>query len=505
MTAPVLRLEGVTKRFGGALALNDVSIDVFPHEVIGLVGENGAGKSTLLKALAGIHPVDSGRIEVNGRERVLRSPVDARRAGIGMVFQEQSLVPSLSVAENVYLGHEGESVRLGMYRWANLRGRTATQLHKIESSVSPAAVTERLPFGARQMVEVAKALTVEANTEGPPVLLLDEPTSVLEPREIEVLFAQIERLRTIGSVIFVSHRLEEVLTVSDRIYVMRDGACVAERRPDSCTHKELFELMVGQEMSEEYYGEASQVPHSDRVVLSTRSLSLDGAFHEIDLELHAGEVLGLAGVQGSGRDELCRTMFGAEAPSSGTIELEGRPVTFGSPAEAVSRGLAYIPAERKTEGIVGELSIADNISLSYNGGARRGPFLNRRAERQAADEWIQRLHIKAQSADSLLTELSGGNQQKVALAKWLNRPQLSVFLLDHPTRGLDLGAKRDVYRLIRELAARGVAVLFLGDSLEETIAMSHNVVTMRDGSVTGIFPAPPGAKPSQVDIVERLV
>jgi ribose transport system ATP-binding protein len=505
MTAPVLRLEGVTKKFGAALALDNVSIDVFPNEVIGLVGENGAGKSTLLKALAGIHPVDTGRIVVNGREQVLRSPTDARRAGIGMVFQEQSLVSSLTVAENVYLGHEGESVRHGIYRWGNLRARSAAQLRKIESQVSPAAITERLPFGARQMVEVAKALTVEANTEGPPVLLLDEPTSVLEAREIEVLFAQIERLRTIGSVIFVSHRLEEVLAVSDRIYVMRDGACVAERRPENCTHKELFELMVGQEMSEEYYGEASQSPHSDQVVLSARSLSLEGAFQEVDLELRAGEVLGLAGVQGSGRDELCRTLFGAEAPSSGTIELAGRAVTFASPAEAVSRGMGYIPAERKTEGIVAELSIADNISLSYNAGARRGPFLDRGAERRVANEWIQRLNIKANSADSLLSELSGGNQQKVALAKWLNRPHLSVLLLDHPTRGLDLGAKRDVYRLIRELAARGVAVLFLGDSLEETIAMSHNVIAMRDGRVTGIFPAPPGAKPSQVDIVERLV
>jgi ribose transport system ATP-binding protein len=263
--------------------------------------------------------------------------------------------------------------------------------------------------------------------------------------------------------------------------------------------------MVGEEPTGEYYKQLEQKPHSGEVVMSARSLSLEGSFEDINLELHKGEVLGLAGVEGSGRDELCRTLFGAVAPTSGELVICGEPTTLSSPAEAVSRGLGYIPAERMTEGIVPELSIADNISLSYSGGVQRGPFRSRKAERKLGADWIRRLSIKAQSSETTVGDLSGGNQQKVALAKWLNRPHLQVLILDHPTRGLDVGAKRDVYQLIRELAYTGVGILLIGDSLEETIGLSHNVVTMRDGRITGVFAAPPTEKPTQVEILERLV
>jgi ribose transport system ATP-binding protein len=505
VSEPALRLEGVTKRFGRVTALEDVSLEVRPHEVVGLVGENGAGKSTLFNILSGIHSPDAGRMFVHGAERSFRTIADSRRAGIGMVFQEQSLVPNVSVAENVFLGNEGASVRFGCYRWPDLRGRAQRQLDTIASPVSPAALTEDLPFSQRQMVEVAKALTVEEQIDHPPILLLDEPTSVLEGHEIEVLFAQIERLKEVGSVVFVSHRLDEVLRVSDRIYVMRDGKCVAERRPAECDHRELFELMVGQQFSDAYYQEDAQRPFEERVTLSVRGVTSKGDYDDVSFDLHAGEVLGLAGVLGSGRDELCRTLFGADAHDGGQILLDGEPVSFASPAEAAAAGIAYLPAERKIEGIVGDLSVAENIGLARDGERGRFGLVNRRREREVAEQWIERLSIKAPSASATVGQLSGGNQQKVALAKWLNRPNLRLIILDHPTRGLDVGAKRDVYTLMRELSGRGVAILLTADSLEETIALSHNVITMRDGRVTRVFGAPAGAKPQQVDLMAEMV
>jgi ribose transport system ATP-binding protein len=504
VTVPALRLEGVTKRFGRAAALDDVTLEVRPNEVVGLIGENGAGKSTLFNLLSGVHTPDAGRILVHGRPRIFRSVADSRRAGIGMVFQEQSLVPNVSVAENVFLGQEGKSVRAGVYRWGDLRERTRQQLETIESRVDPAALTEDLPFSQRQMVEVAKALTVEEIADGPPILLLDEPTSVLEDHEIDVLFAEIARLRQVGSVVFVSHRLDEVLRISDRIYVMRDGKCVAERRPESCDHRELFALMVGEEIGDAYYREEEQRPFdAERVVMSAAGLAAAGDYADVGFELHAGEILGLAGVLGSGRDELCRTLFGAQAYDAGEIRLNGAPVSFDSPAEAAQAGLAYLPAERKIEGIVGELSVAENIALGREGGGRR--FINRGRERQTAQEWIERLSIKTPSPAASAGQLSGGNQQKVALAKWLNRPELRVIVLDHPTRGLDVGAKRDVYALMRDLASRGVAIVLIADSLEETIALSHTVITMRDGRMTRTFVSPAGAKPQQVDLMAEMV
>lgn len=505
-SVPVLELRGVTKRFPGVVALDDVDLVVRPHEVVGLIGENGAGKSTLLKILSGVYTPDSGEVLVRGRPERFRGPRDAARAGIGIVHQEQSLVGSVTVAENILLGAEGSSVRGGVYRWSDLRRRAQAQLDKIGCPIPPGTVVDTLTFAQRQMVEVAKALSVEEQVRSEPVIVLDEPTSVLEGEDLEALFAQVDRLREMASVVFVSHRLDEVLRVSDRVYVLKDGRCVAERDPRVLDEQELYRLMVGRENVGQYYREDEQASVDDAPeVVSVRSLTRRGAFADVTFAVRAGEVVGIAGVIGSGREDLCRTLFGAEPVDSGELRMEGRPVRFGSPADAVRAGIGYIPAERRFEGVAMGMSVGENVVLADRSVVSRGPLLDPRAARRLVGDWVERLRIRTPSTSTDVAKLSGGNQQKVALAKWLVSPRLRVLVLDHPTRGLDVGAKEDVYRFVRQMCAQGLAIVLLADTLEETIALSHRVLVMRDGRVDAQFDAPPGAKPSQVDLVERMV
>jgi ribose transport system ATP-binding protein len=516
--APVLELRGVTKRFPGVVALDDVSIEVRPHEVVGLIGENGAGKSTLLKILSGVYQQDEGELLVRGEPARFRGPREAARAGIGIVHQEQSLVGSVSVAENLLLGAEGRSVRGGFYRWSDLNARAREQLAKIGSKISPTARVNTLTFAQRQMIEVVKAISVEDLVDRPgggsgdgtahaePVVVFDEPTSVLAGEDLDMLFTQIERLRTRASVIFVSHRLDEVLRVSDRVYVLKDGRCVAERTPDSVDTQELYRLMVGRSSTGQYYREDEQGPVTDaEEVLGGVGLSQRGRFSDVSLSVRRGEVLGIAGVLGSGREDLCRAIFGAEPLDGGELRVAGKPVRFRVPADAVRAGIGYIPAERRFEGVAMGMSVAENILLADASSVSVGPFAVPSKRAALVGEWIDRLRIRTPGPGTDVATLSGGNQQKVALAKWLCSPRLRVLVLDHPTRGLDVGAKEDVYRFVREMCGRGLAIVLLSDTLEETIALSHRVIVMRDGQVAARFDAEPGAKPTQVDLVEQMV
>jgi ribose transport system ATP-binding protein len=512
---PVLELRGVTKRFPGVVALDDVSIEVRPHEVVGLIGENGAGKSTLLKILSGVYEQDEGELLVRGEPARFRGPREAARAGIGIVHQEQSLVGSVSVAENLLLGAEGRSVRGGFYRWSDLNARAREQLAKIGSKISPTARVNTLTFAQRQMIEVVKAISVEDLGDAPgagtgarmePVVVFDEPTSVLAGEDLDMLFTQIERLRTRASVIFVSHRLDEVLRVSDRVYVLKDGRCVAEREPDSVDTQELYRLMVGRASTGQYYREDEQgAVAGAEEVLGGVGLSLRGRFSDVSLSVRRGEVLGIAGVLGSGREDLCRAIFGAEPLDGGELRVAGKPVRFRVPADAVRAGVGYIPAERRFEGVAMGMSVAENILLADSSAASMGPFAVPRRRAALVKEWIDRLRIRTPDSGTDVASLSGGNQQKVVLAKWMSSPRLRVLVLDHPTRGLDVGAKEDVYRFVREMCAQGLAIVLLSDTLEETIALSHRVLVMRDGQVAARFDAAPGAKPTQVDLVEQMV
>jgi len=502
--APVLAVRGVTKRYPGVLALDRMTLEVRPHEVVGLIGENGAGKSTLLKSLIGLAQPDEGTIEVRGTQVRLRGVAHAASVGIGMVFQEQSLVPNITVAENILLGAEGSAVRGGLFRWRRMAAQAQVQLDKIGSTVSPRARTDSLTFAERQMVEVAKVLALEERTAHEPVVLLDEPTSVLERDEVETLFAQIRRLRERASVVFVSHRLDEVLEISDRVYVLRNGRVVAEVTPTEVDATDLHHLLIGRESTHSHYHDDAQAEPAEQVRLSVRDLQT-ARCHKVSFEIRAGEVLGVAGVQGSGREELCRALFGALPGARGQVTLDGRRVRLDSPRGAVLAGIGYVPSERRTEGVVGAMSVKENLSMTHVGAVCRGPLIDGQRERGLVDTWVRRLAIRTPSGDTAIGSLSGGNQQKVVLARWLISEDLRLLILDHPTRGLDVGAKSEVYELIRELAASGCAVLLLSDTLEEVLAMSHRVLVMKDGEITACLDAPRGAKPDPVSIMGVMV
>jgi len=504
MNTPVLEVRGVSKSFPGVKALDNVSFHINAHEVVGLIGENGAGKTSLLKVLNGIYQPDSGDVFVDGKAVRLSSPRQAFDTGIAMVFQEQSILPSLTVAENIFLGREEEFLRYGLISKARMQEAAAVELKKVHLDIHPGAQCSKLTFADRQMVEIAKALSLDSRIKGNVTILLDEPTSVLERREVDLLFEIVADLKKRASIAFISHRLEEVLQVTDRVYVMRDGKVVKEVRTQDATVKELHQYMVGRQLHHEYYREARQAAPSPKVLVEAKRLTRDGGFENIDFALHEGEVLGIAGVIGSGREELARCLAGHTPASSGTLQVDGKAVRFTSVPEATRHGIGLVPAERKIEGLVAQFSVAENMTLAAlrkfvaNGVVRFG------AEREIAGKWIDRLKIKTPSSSAMVGGLSGGNQQKVVLAKW-RIAGVKVLILDHPTRGIDVGAKEDVYELVRDMTAEGLAVILLGDTLEEVIGLSSRILVMRDGRVTATFDAPPGAKPSQVELVEHMV
>ncbi|SDB35504.1 sugar ABC transporter ATP-binding protein [Bauldia litoralis] len=503
-TTPALALVNVDKYFPGVHALKDVSIEIQPGEVVGLIGENGAGKSTLMKILSGVYQPDSGSILIAGEPTHIASAADANHKGIGMVFQEQSLLTNLTVGENIYLGNEAQFTRFGIVDWNALYAAASRQLAKVQVDVDPRMRSEDLDFAARQMVELAKALTLEDLAGGHLVILLDEPTSVLERAEIEVLFARVRALKSRASFIFVSHRLDEVLELSDRIYIMKDGAVVGDLKSGEAEVSELHQLMVGRSLQSEYYRETLQKPYRDEVLVEAEGLSLGTAYKDISFKLHAGEILGIAGVIGSGREELTRTLAGFAPHDGGRLRVGDRDVRLRSPAEAVDIGLGYIPRERRVEGLVLFLSVAANITLGDLGSLARFGLINAGEERRLASKWSERLNVRTPSINTLCLNLSGGNQQKVVLAKWLNA-KARILILDHPTRGLDVGAKEEVYELVRATTAEGVAVILTSDTLEETIGLSHTVLVMRDGTITHRTEAAPGAKPRQVDLIGHMV
>ena len=508
MNAPVaqaaLALVNVDKRFPGVHALKDVSIDVRRGEVIGLIGENGAGKSTLMKVLSGVYQPDRGDILIGGKRSRLASAADAARQGIGMVFQEQSLFPNLTVGENLYLGAESQFTRFGLMDWSALYDAARRQLDKVSLAIDPRMRADEFDFASRQMVELAKALTLEEHAKGDLVILLDEPTSVLERPEIDILFARVRALKSRASFIFVSHRLDEVLELSDRIYVMKDGAVVAELETANAEVQTLHRLMVGRSLQSEYYRESLQSPFRDEVVVEAAGLGLGDKYRDVDFKLHAGEILGVAGVIGSGREELTRTLGGLAPHDRGRLVVSGNEVRLTTPAEAVDCGFGYVPRERRVEGLVLFLSVAANITLAALSELTRYGFVDQREERRLAREWVERLHVRTPGIDALCLNLSGGNQQKVVLAKWLTA-KAKILILDHPTRGLDVGAKEEVYELARAVTAQGVAIILTSDTLDETIGLSHTVLVMRDGTVTHRTDASPGGKPRQVDLIKHMV
>jgi ribose transport system ATP-binding protein len=501
---PILELRQVSKSFPGVKALDDVSIAIRPNEVVGLIGENGAGKSTVLKVLNGIYQPDAGTIHVNGQTVEIKRPRAAFDLGLAMVFQEQSILPSLTIAENIFLGREEEFLRFGLINKRAMQESARTELAKVHLTLHPGTLCANLTFAERQMVEIAKALSLDSRIHGQITILLDEPTSVLEAKEVQLLFSIIRELKDRASIVFISHRLEEVLEISDRVIVMRDGRVVKEFARGEAGVKELHTHMVGRQLHTEYYREARQAPAGDQTVLNVSGLARAGSFSDISFDLKAGEVLGITGVVGSGREDLARCLAGHMAAGQGSIRINGRTLRGGSILEATRAGIGLVPSERKVEGLVAGLSVAENMTLAAMTKFVGNGMIRFADEDRIAREWIDRLSIKTPSPATPIGSLSGGNQQKCVLAKW-RIAGVKVLILDHPTRGIDVGAKEDVYELVRDMTAEGLSVILLADTLEEVIGLSSRVLVMKDGVVTASFAAAAGAKPQQVDLVRHMV
>ncbi|GAA4474438.1 sugar ABC transporter ATP-binding protein [Gluconacetobacter asukensis] len=501
----MFELRNVEKRYPGVHVLKGIDLSIAPGEIIGLVGENGAGKSTLMKIIYGAVQPDAGTIEIDGAPVHFRSPRDAMKMGIGMVYQEQSLIPNLSVMENIFLGFEQQFVHLGVIRWKKMAQAARVQLRKVKLDIDPGMITSRLTFAQRQLVELAKVLALEERVEGHLVILLDEPTSVLSKDEIELLFSLVRELRRRASFIFVSHRLDEIIALSDRIYVLKDGLVVDVIPAREARVETIQKKMVGRDIALEYYRENRQEPYdADKVLLELDHVVLPGRQHDVSLTLHAGEVLALVGVEGAGREGILRAIFGLKKPDKGTIRIRGEAMRTFSASHSVAQGVGYIPRERKIEGIASGMNVYENMTLSQMGHYSRGGVLDIPAERALARDWIRRLSIKVPSEESDCGNLSGGNQQKVVLAKWRSGGS-DIILLDHPTRGLDIGAKEDVYDMVRDMCADGVGVILVADTLEEAIGLSHTIAVIKDGEIKTWFTCQLGAKPSLYDLIHHMV
>jgi ribose transport system ATP-binding protein len=498
--------EGVEKHYAATHALKGVELQVNEGEIVGLVGENGAGKSTLLKIIIGAETQNSGKMTIHNIPYEPKNPMDANHHGVGMVFQEQSLIVSLTVGQNIFFGHEKEFNVCGVINWSKLYKNAQEVLDEIEIKINPRKKVSDLNFATRQMIEVAKVINVtKTRDEQKCLILLDEPTSILSEEETQNLFKQMRKIADRGhGVVFISHRLDEVLEITDRIYVYKDGASVGTLITKEANEAKLYEMMVGHSTSTEYYKLDKQINPREEILLEVKNMGRMGVFKDVNFKLHQGEILGICGVIGSGKEDICEVICGDEKPNTGEIILRGKPVCFSSPAQALENGILMIPKERLVEGIVRIASVENNIAFSNLKDLATALFIPAKKVRSQAIKWIGNMRIKTSGPRELLIQLSGGNQQKVVFSRAL-ASACDVLVLNHPTRGVDVGAKEEIYAIIRDMVSQGKAVILLGDTLDECIGMSNRVLAMKDGIITGEFNAPPDGKPSQVDVVSVMM
>lgn len=479
---PLLEMRGISKAFGGVPALDGVDFTLGAGEAVALVGENGAGKSTLIKVMTGAHRADAGQMRLEGRPVAFNSPTEALAAGVAAVYQEVSLLPSRTVAENLLLGRE--PTRWGLVDWLALNARAAEVLRRVGLDVPPDVELWRLGPATRQLVAIARGISL-----GGRALILDEPTSSLTNAEAEALFACLRRLTAEGvGVVYVSHRMDELYRVCSRVTVLRDGRHVADRPLGGLPRLELVRLMLGREREGPAADEAPRAPTEGEPLFRAEGLRRGTRPDGLDLEARPGEVVGLAGLLGSGRTESLRLLFGLDAPDAGRLTLDGRPFAPSSPSEAIGAGLGLLTEDRKADGIVPEMSVADNLTLAALPLLSRLGIVSPAAVRAAVERFMGRLRIKG-SPDQPVRELSGGNQQKVLLARWLCRPT-RLLLLDEPTRGVDVGAQAEIRHLIDELAREGLAVLLASSDLDEVVQACTRVVVLRDGKAVASLSGP---------------
>ena len=477
---PFLELRGILKRFPGVLALNGVGLDVRAGEVHALLGENGTGKSTLIKVISGVYHADAGEIRIDGRPVSIRNPHRAQALGISTIFQEFTLAPDMTVAENIFLGREPLRIpALSIVDRKEMIRRTRDVLAALDPQIDPALPVRHLGVAQQQMVEIAKALSLDAR-----LIIMDEPTATLTSHEINRLFEAIDRLIRRGvAILYVSHRLDEVKAICDRATILRDGAYVATVPVASTGVDEMIRLMVGRDLKDKFPKIASK-PGEE--VLRVEQLFRRNVLHGISFSVRCGEIVGIAGLVGSKRTEMARAIFGADPVDGGRIFLHGTPVKVGTPADAIAHRIALVPEDRKRHGIFASLSVWENVVISALRQFSRKGLLDLRREKQRAREFVSSLRVATPDLDKRVLDLSGGNQQKVVIAKWLNT-RAEVFLFDEPTRGIDVGGKIEVYKLMGELLAQGAAIVMISSELPEILGLSDRILVMRDGRICGEF------------------
>jgi ABC-type sugar transport system ATPase subunit len=481
----ILEMRGIRKAFPGVQALDGVDLMVKPGEVMALVGENGAGKSTLIKVLAGAHKPDEGEIFINGNLVQITTTRQAQDLGVAVIYQELNLAEQVSVAENIFVGREFRNW-MGFIDYNKLYAKAQEWLDALHVHVDPRMEVRKLTIARKQMVEIAKALSLDAT-----IIVMDEPTSSLpsvmdepdEQNEVEILLNLVTRLRNQGkAIIYISHRMEEIFRIADRITVMRDGKLVGVRKTAESTPDQIVSMMVGRNL-EDLYGQPEEHPAGE-TVLEVRDLQRARCPEKYTFSVRSGEILGVTGLIGSGRTEMARALFGADKITGGEVLVGGRKVRIKSPRDAIQAGIGYLPEDRKMQGLFLKMPISVNMSAANLGGISQGGFLNAREEMLLAEKYIKQLNIRTPSFDQLAKNLSGGNQQKVVLAKWLAvRPK--VLIVDEPTRGVDVGAKVEIYALLREMARLGMAVVMISSELPEVLGLSDRVIVMREERLVG--------------------
>jgi ribose transport system ATP-binding protein len=500
----LLNGRNICKSYGLTQILFDVGFDLYKGEVLGLVGENGAGKSTLLKILAGVTPAEKGDILWGGKRLSFRNTVDATNHGVGMVFQEQNLIPTLPVYENMFLGRQPRPIFQDKETMINVCEKMFAEL---SIDVDPRMITGKLPLGVRQLLEIAKVFIQTEPQNGYRVILLDEPTEALSKEQIGHFFKIIRSNKKSTSFILVSHRLNESLEVCDRIIAMKDGRVVTSMNvTPQTTEEDIHELMVGRQRDTQFYHEEMQRDVGEKEVLSLKNVSLAEAFQDVSFRVGEGEIVGLAGVLGSGRSELCQVISGIQKADKGEVTYFGESINGVPLNKLIPRGICYIPPERKEEGVILPHSIKWNLSMVKPVVRKNGITLNMEEEDQRAEELVQRLHVKTQSINSLVQELSGGNQQKVVLGKWLALgEQIRFIVVEEPTRGIDVSAKQEIYKLFRLLAKQNISILISTENLLELIGLCNRIIVMKDGQIKANIEAPVENKPHEIDIVKYMV
>jgi ribose transport system ATP-binding protein len=492
IATPVLEMRGITKRFHGVPALQNVNLTIYPGEVHALMGENGAGKSTLMKILAGAYIADDGDIRINGETIDIADPGRARRAGITLIYQELNVAPNLTVTENIFMGSE---LRRGQFLdRAQMEQQAADVLASLGADFGPNDVVSDLSIAEQQQLEIARALKDKSR-----ILVMDEPTAALSDREAVRLFDVIRKLRSDGiAIIYISHRMEEVYALADRISVLRDGEYIGSLTRDEISAERLVQMMVGRTMGDFY--EHQRQTNVGAAVLDVRNISDGRKVKPTNLTLHAGEIVGLSGLVGAGRTELSRLIFGADPKASGDVFLNGKQLEIHSPGDAIAAGIGYVPEDRKDQGLFLEMSAGKNIALNSLQQDSKAGVINFGTIGKIAEDAVENFNIRLANLEIRAMDLSGGNQQKLLLARWLAiKPR--VLLLDEPTRGVDIGAKSEIYRIISDLAAQGVAILMVSSELAEIVGMSDRVLVMREGQLVGELGGTTGTEITQENIM----